>query len=1111
MKNPTIFLIPVLVALVAGPAAAAEPAKVKHPNLLLNQKEIEQVKAKIKEHRWAARLLGRVKKLADDPGHTGRNPREAALVYVLTGDKRYAQLVRRALVGNARYFQAQYEKVDLKLDPDFGAWGPWATWAWAYDLTYDVFSADERQQVEKLLRTAARTIIKGLKLRSTTPNLVFEKHWKVGLIGYCLGDKELIDWGLNDPGHHGPHLGGFYQVLDTMIKDGRFWGEAPIYALHYDVHGMLALAEAARHYDGTDLYHYVSKKSGGSIKRLIDGYLRLAYPLEKTGIGGGSVRMATFGDGSTSYGPLGQLYDTFLVNPPSDTFGEVTLSGELEIAYKRYKDPGYAWLLSLNPRRDAYIGSPGQGHYRPVWGYAALTHGEPLPDKLTPPPAPSAVYPSQGFAMLRSEEGPRYWTSGALAAVLRLGGAVGHGHKDYFHLILHGKGRLLYPDLNIIQYEPTYLNWTHEGIAHNTLLVDRQSPRPGKFTTRQDFSPGAKFFAISGSAFPHVDQTRALLLTPDYLADVFRAGDTRGRERTFDWVVHGLGRLYPGNPAAYRPTDALVPFYWWVDNERGRRTNATWQADWVQHSAGVQPGVQPFGKDWFGQTVGVRLTMLGANGTRVYCGDGPITDGPPYHRLDGNPEGSSPLVLARRKAPAVTFAAVHEPYERRPTIRRVRRLDETPKAVAMAVEGANFSDRVLVAFRDEKEQTLLSADGEAFTFQGHGYVRLAEKRVTVRGRVSAFRLRTLGPVEVKVTVNGKPAQAQREGEFLLYGKLPQVKNGASKSSGAENVERRAAVHSFFLPAEIHLRAGGEQTTHFHLRCVGEGKMHGRLRLTAPKGIAVEPAVVDVAGMSEGEEKVVRLKVKAAADAARDLHSVRVEPAGGATAAAGELPVSVGVVMTEDKRVPLASQMFVRAPGYTLKVDQRSGVSYYLLDADGHRRHGRIHNTNFCFGIPALDRGGKWPLRFGKPCQFVWEGKNTLTVGCGSDDDRPRVRYTFEEDRILLALVPPTHPKREYTMWLGNFDALGKPRHNGTQKQPYQPIVADWVFFPHPVYRQGVLLILPAKTPLSARGSAVSFPLRLGEKVALRFATEKELSGLVTKRNAASGGRAAVRK
>src|SRR5262249_40707307 len=423
----------------------------------------------------------------------------------------------------------------------------------------------------------------------------------------------------------------------------------------------------------------------GSIKRLLDGYLRMAYPLEKTGIRGGSVRMATFGDGSTVYTPRGELVDTFLVNPVSRAVGEVTLSGELEIAYKRYKDPGYAWLLSLNPKRDQYIGSPGQGGMRPVWGYIALTHGEPLPEKLTPPPAPGAIYPSQGFVMLRSDESPRYWTSGATAAVLRLGALVGHGHKDYSHLILHGKGRLLYPDLNIIQYEPTYLNWTHEGIAHNTLLVDRQSPRPGPFTTRHEFTPECKFLALSGSAFANVRQTRALVMTSEYLVDVFRAADRRGEEHTFDWVLHGLGRFYPGNPTAYRPTSALLDHYWWVDNERGRQTDATWQADWLQKSAAVTPGLQPFGAEWFAHSAVVRLAMLGVQGTQVYHGDGPIADGPPHHRLDGNPEGSSPMVLARRRGSAVTFSAIHEPYEKRPALHAVRRIQENEEAVGLSV------------------------------------------------------------------------------------------------------------------------------------------------------------------------------------------------------------------------------------------------------------------------------------------------------------------------------------------------------------------------------------------------------------------------------------------
>jgi hypothetical protein len=1081
------------------PRAAAESKPIQHPNLLLNRAEIEQIKAKIKQQAWAAKLFDRVKALADQRGRTNHNPREAALVYVLTGERRYAQDVRQNLMGNCRHLLTKYEKLDLKSNPDFGAWGPYATWAWAYDLTYDVFSEAERQVVERLLRTAARTIIEGLKIRTTDPDLVFGKHFEVGIIGYCLGDKNLIEWALNDPGHHGPTYGGFYQVMDTNVRDRFFWGEAPRYALGRSLQGMLALAEAARHKGGPDLYSHVSKKSGASIKGLIDGYLRLGYPLERTGIGQGSLRLATFGDASTRYTAKGELFETFLINPvPGGPKLEVSMNGELELAYKRYMDPGYAWLLSLNPKRDAYVDISLTGNTNKVWGFIALTHGEPLPAKLKPPAAPGGVYPGQGVAVLRSGETSRYWTSGATAAVLRLGSAIGHGHKDYFHLILHGKGRLLYPDLELITYEPTYLNWTHEGIAHNTLLVDHQSPRPGRFTTRHDFTAEAKFFAITGSAFAGVQQTRALVLTSDYLADVFRAADTSGQARTFDYVLHGLGRLYPGNPAAYRPTSRLVPYYWWVDNEHGRQTDAAWQADWVQRSAGAVRGIQPLGKEWFEHTAGVRLTMLGAKGTHVYTGDGPLTDGPPYGRIDGNPEGSCPLVVARRLGVATTFAAVHEPYEKRPAVRRVRRIEETVEAVGLAVDGAGFSDRVLIAFDSDKERHLRSADGESFLFRGHGYVRVSTTGVMVRGAISAVRVRLPKGSKAEITVNGKPHQARREGDFLVFGRTPARAEGLSEREPPE--ETQAAVHYQFLPEEAHLKAGDRRQTTLHLRCVGRGTTRGRLRLVAPKGLTVQPAEINIAGMAEGEEKAERVTVTASADADAALYSIRIEPVDQAPAAAGTLPVSVGVVITEDKRLPLAAQFIVRAPGYTMKVDQLSGVSYSLLDGDGHRRHGSVvespHHTP---GIGAIERDGRWVFRYRQPCRFVWEGKDSLIVVGRDGEQQVRMRYTFHEDHITVALVPPTHPQRDYTLWLGEFDALGQPQYKGTSPQPNvkrPTITADWCFFPHPVHRQGILLMLPKKTSFHHAGTAVKLTLRAGQPVTLRFATPEQLAGLV---------------
>ncbi len=53
-------------------------------------------------------------------------------------------------------------------------------------------------------------------------------------------------------------------------------------------------------------------------------------------------------------------------------------------------------------------------------------------------------------------------------------------------------------------------------------------------------------------------------------------------------------------------------------------------------------------------------------------------------------------------------------------------------------------------------------------------------------------------------------------------------------------------------------------------------------------------------------------------------------------------------------------------------------------------------------------------------------------------------------------------------------------------------MGDRFFFPHPQYRQGVLLTTPPKTPLRLLGdTAVSFPILVGQEVTLGFAEERE--------------------
>jgi hypothetical protein len=241
---------------------------------------------------------------------------------------------------------------------------------------------------------------------------------------------------------------------------------------------------------------------------------------------------------------------------------------------------------------------------------------------------------------------------------------------------------------------------------------------------------------------------------------------------------------------------------------------------------------------------------------------------------------------------------------------------------------------------------------------------------------------------------------------------------------------------------------------------------------------------------------VSLRVRASKDAPAALRRIDFIPEAGLRGAAAELLTSVGVVITEDHTIPMNSQYVVRAPAYMMKVNHTSGVSFFLLDSDGHRRHGRIRGTNFNTGMPAIEQDGHWAFHFAIPCQFIWAGPDSLTVGSSSlsGSASARLRYTFHEDRIVMALIPPTNPTKQHTLWLGNFDALKSPLHNGKQDASYLPVIADHFFFPHPIYRQGLLLRTPPETPLKYLGTAVKLPIQVGQEVTLQFVEASE-SGL----------------
>jgi hypothetical protein len=364
----------------------------------------------------------------------------------------------------------------------------------------------------------------------------------------------------------------------------------------------------------------------------------------------------------------------------------------------------------------------------------------------------------------------------------------------------------------------------------------------------------------------------------------------------------------------------------------------------------------------------------------------------------------------------------------------------------MKVEADGFSDRLLVGFGSSSKTILLrSPEGEAFQFAGYGFVRTAGRTVVARGNIKGLRVRA-NRGDISLTVNGKKEPAVARDGFLVYGQVPGEGGAASSPAPREMAETRASVHSYFLPEEVRLKAGGEREVAMTLRAVGRGEAAGALRFIAPEGISVEPGTVELApALAEGATRKVTLRIKARAGLPNGLFEVRWEPVGETPAATEALPVSVGVVLKKDRRVPRLAQWVARAPGYTMKVDEFSGVGTYLLDADGHRRFGRFATGNFIYGFGAVQRGNAWVFRAQQACQQVWSSPGSLTfLGDG------RLHYEFREDRIVIKYLNPPRAGQEQTVWLGNFDALEAPLHNGTQRVPHEPVVAEWLYFPHPV-------------------------------------------------------------
>lgn len=460
-------------------------------------------------------------------------------------------------------------------------------------------------------------------------------------------------------------------------------------------------------------------------------------------------------------------------NPQWDGYGGFTPKMQIplwfELGHKRWPEAGFGYFLTAmrRPDDDRYIPS--------------LLFGiEPVaPAAVKPPPAPSGHWPQRGLVMLRAEESPAYWESPAPAVCLRLGANYAHNVNDPFVIAgFYAFNRPIYLNRQSV---PSYAQgWSRSIQSHCGVMVDGKEPRFAD-NIRGSFRPGplVKFcWASSPDVYPESELSRSLFLTREYLLDVSRVLSAQPRRCT--WFVHALGEQKGDDASQWQA--AKLPEG--VKGLTGVRAfdagDGPWSLTALQECEFADPQKARLPRSWYERQIGVRLSMLGEAGTMVYAAPTPrvlrdVRDGKEKRTEEEPSEVGGVTIAVTRTAPAVTFAALHEPFEKgEAPATAFRRIQETERGLAVAVAGKGINDRAMVMhWPHSGEAIALAGGGERFVFSSYAFIRVGKAKVEAVGFLSAMELRVEG--RPTLFLNGKEEPAAIEGGLLVF-----REKGASK-------------------------------------------------------------------------------------------------------------------------------------------------------------------------------------------------------------------------------------------------------------------------------------------------------------------------------------------
>ena len=791
----------VFIAAIAG-AAAAEPVrfqKAQHPFMLWNAGDLAALKQAIEKEPWARQAYQRL----GESDHQGIRSLYNLLQYRLYGDTDAADAEVKRLM-----------QVVGSPVPRGGA--QWIN-ILRYDMLFDRLSDEQKRQFEQMARVYidhavfkrsifdpkvfndsrnfSRYDARVYTRSNWLPNITWPRRVSANLLAVALQDEELIrrTWG---------HYGSWKWYFDEYLADHGFYAEE-FSKMGATPGAMLVYCIAVERLGLNELGFGYRGRGGATMRGHIQSLIDVTYPKVDLGSERPQWPMMTMGDlrqGGSSQGkdfPTPAFQHALVVgfmpdgeggnvrwrahgawggevrgdNPQWDGYSNFTPKMQIplwfELAAKRWPQDGYAYFL-------AQMREPGQDRYIP-----SLLFGlEPIdPAKVSPPPAPSNVWPQRGIAMLRAIESPDYWTSDAPSVGVRLAAPYAHSTRDSFAMLgLFAFNRPIY--LNR-QVTPGYASgWSRSVQSHAGILLDGKEPAfTSDVQTRHRFAGPVKVVtAASEFVYPGVTTTRSWMLTREYLFDATQLLDEAPHEAA--WFVHALGKAMPTEADRWKKAELPRPLEPLSEVSAFEAGADGLTLPIQQVFCGADVATMKLPKSWYEPQVGVVLRLLGTEGLVVYTGQTKLpvesTRDPQGNRVqrDVPSEVGGVTVVATQKGPAIRYLALHEPTRGgRSIISRYEAIaaNDTAAGVAIESKAAGWRDRAMVRLSGPVDQPVtLEGDGETFTFVDFAWIRATAETVTVvTDRLDAMRL-GVGDARPRLILNGTPANARVENGLLIW-------------------------------------------------------------------------------------------------------------------------------------------------------------------------------------------------------------------------------------------------------------------------------------------------------------------------------------------------------